>query len=269
MGRRMPGRLLLVTPAVVAAAVLAGCATAAPSPGAAPSPSAPSSSDADATLLCGDSPVSVDALEQARPATELPPDVVAVLEGPSVPIEGPLSAWLIETESAEHVAIMRKVDPPQDLGGGDIRDYQLVAISTGTEHAMPLTPPWGLEAAGDCALTISLGDLIQADVVLDPDARPEPDDDAVALLVTERACNSGEPATGRVELVELVETETTVEVVIGVRPNRPDDGGPAVFTCPGNPPTPFTVDLEQPLGDRAILNAAVVPAREITAPTGW
>ena len=93
---------------------------------------------------------------------------------------------------------------------------------------------------------------------------PESDDERIALLVTESACNSGGQATDRVELVELVETETTVGVVIGVRPH--EDG--MARTCISNPPTPFTVDLEEPLGDRAIMNAAVVPQREIALPEG-
>ena len=56
-------------------------------------------------------------------------------------------------------------------------------------------------------------------MALDPAAIPEAGDERISLLVTESACNSGDPATGRVELVELVETESTVEIVIGVRPD--------------------------------------------------
>ncbi len=92
-----------------------------------------------------------------------------------------------------------------------------------------------------------------------PRRRPPPESDHLALLVTEFACNSGQDATGRVELVEIAETESTVELVIGVRPS-----GAREASCQGNPATPFTIDLERPLGGRVILNAAVVPSREIT-----
>ncbi len=268
MGRRAWIAAFVGSASVLVVASLAGCAAAGsspdgPGPSPSPSPASAPGGESDEILLCQGTPVSVQALQDARPATDLAPDVVAVLEGPLMPIEAPLSDWVIETEAAEYVVIMRRIEPPLDLGGGDVVDYDLVAISAGAEHAIPLTPPWGLDRASSCALRIDLGGLVEASVALDPDALPEAGDDRISLLVTESACNSGDPATGRVELVELVETETTVEIVIGVRPNVPDDGSPSVHTCQGNPATPFTVELEEPLGDRMILDAAVVPPREI------
>ncbi|GAA1759581.1 hypothetical protein GCM10009747_18280 [Agromyces humatus] len=253
--------MLLVMAAALGAAVLAGCATAAPSPGAAPSPSAPSSGiDTDATLRCGDTPVPARALTEPRPATELSAEVLAVLENPLADVDEPLSDWLIAHETVERVVIMREREEPVDLGGGDIATYDLRAIEAADEHALPLDAPWGLVGAANCTPRIDLGTLTGAGVTLDPDALPDGGDERIVLLVTERECNSGRPATDRVELVELVETETTVEVVIGVRPHES-----GAFTCPSNPPTPFTVELEQPLGDRVIFDAAVAPAREISA----
>lgn len=216
---------------------------------------------ADAMLMCQGTPVPARALTEPRPAIELSAEVRSVLEHPSVGIDQPLSEWLIAHESAERVVLMHELEEPLDLGGGDIRTYDLIAISSAAEHALPADPPWGVDRATSCTPMLDLSPLTEAAVALDPDALPEPGDDRIALLVTEQQCNSGQPATDRVELVELVETDTTVEVVIGVQPN---EGG----TCPSNPPTPFAVDLEQPLGDRAVLNAAVVPAREITVPSG-
>ena len=48
----------------------------------------------------------------------------------------------------------------------------------------------------------------------------------------------------------------------------PRDEEGVAYTCISNPPTPFTVELERELGDREILDASVVPAQEITEPTG-
>ena len=269
MRRRRGTAALAALGAMLAVTVFAGCAGAGPSPEEAGQAGASSASepagDSDATLLCQGTAVSVRALRDAKPATDLDPDVVAVLEGPLMPIEAPLSDWVIETETAGYVVIMRPIEPPLDLGGGELVDHDLVAISAGAEHAIPLTAPWGLDRATSCALRIDLGGLVEARVALDPAAIPEAGDERISLLVTESACNSGDPATGRVELVELVETETTVEIVIGVRPDVNDDGSPSMHTCQGNPPTPFTVELRQPLGDRAILDAAVVPSRAIVA----
>ncbi len=213
----------------------------------------------DQMLFCGDIMVPARALTEPRSAADLSPEVQSVLADPLIGIDGPLSEWFIAHENAERVVILRESEEPLDLGAGDIRTHDLVAIETGAEQAIPLDPPWGVYALANCTPSIDLGSLTEASITLDPDAIPERDDDRVALLVTERACNSGRPATDRVELIELIETESTVELVIGIQPNT---GG----TCPSNPPTPFTIDLRQPLADRTILNAAVVPAQEITLP---
>lgn len=96
-------------------------------------------------------------------------------------------------------------------------------------------------------------------VTLDPASPPDPASSMVALLVTEAACNSGEPATGRIE-ARVVLKAATVEVEVGIRPRGGDQ------ECPGNPPTPFLIDLGEPLGDRMLLDASVEPPRPIRAP---
>lgn len=103
-------------------------------------------------------------------------------------------------------------------------------------------------------------DLGGAIVALDPDNSPDPDSSQVHLLVTEVACAGGKPADGRVTLGRLVEHEDRVELVIGVE-TPPGDGQ----TCPSNPPTPFAVELDEPLGARALVDVAVYPERELAA----
>jgi hypothetical protein len=83
----------------------------------------------------------------------------------------------------------------------------------------------------------------------------------VHLLVTERACASGEPATGRVRGSVLEVTATTIRITVGV---VPADGGQ---DCQGNPPTPYVLDLPEPLGERVLVDAGVDPEREIKAPS--
>ena len=217
------------------------------------------SSKPDEMLMCQGTPVPTQALTTPRPATELPAEVLSVLDDPALGIEAPLSEWLIAHESAELVTIMHELDEPVDLGAGDIRSYALITIAAAAEQAIPLEAPWGLHRSTLCTPTIDLGSFTEAGVTLDPDALPQSGDERIALLVTERECNSGQLAIDRIELIELIETKTTVELVIGVQPST---GG----TCVSNPPTPFTVDLEQPLAGRTILNAAVAPARAVTRP---
>lgn len=238
---------------VVAFTTLAATACASPDPSGDPPPD-----DRPDVVLCQGNEVPVQALEDPRPASELAPDAARALTGRDVSDLDPIE-WLVAEESDERVALMRKLSVPDDLGGGDIREYEIIVISTDAMPAGPGESEWALVQASTCSPRLDLGELDAAGVALDLSSSPAPEAERLALLVTEFACNSGQDAVGRVELVELTETESTVELVIGVRPS-----GAQLATCQSNPATPFTVELERPLGDRVILDAAVVPAREIT-----
>lgn len=203
------------------------------------------------------------ALREQRPATELSAEVQDVLENPLVDVEGELSEWFIVEESAEYVVIMRENAQLFDPGIGDVRTHSLRAISEFAASALPLESGWGLDRATSCTPSIDLGELDRATVTLDPDAMPGDEDERITLLVTEYGCSLGVAGADRVELIELVETDTTVELVIGLRQG---EAGPDI--CLREPTTQLTVGLEHPLGDRVILNGTVVPAREITTPTG-
>ena len=72
---------------------------------------------------------------------------------------------------------------------------------------------------------------------------------------------SGQSAERRIELVALTETTEEVQLWIGVRPRS---GGQH---CQGNPATPFTIELDQPLGDREIVDVSVMPPRPINVDT--
>ncbi|MFE5671014.1 hypothetical protein ACFQ58_05305 [Agromyces sp. NPDC056523] len=256
----------IVTSAVVA---LAGCASAGNAPSPAPSATdtaasstAPHPLDPDTILTCQGVEVSAGALAERMPASELPAELAALLEGsPVVPIDD-LDDWFLAVSSDEHVVLMRELDPPVDLGAGDVRDFDLLSVSA-TPGAMPIDDTWGVDVSTSCSPRIALDGLGEVSLTLDPAAPPQADDRELSLLATEWSCNSGQPATGRIEVVEIVETETTVELVVGVAPH-PE----GAYNCPSNPPTPLTVDLQRELGDRAIVDASFVPAHEITAPTG-
>ncbi|MFD2792767.1 hypothetical protein ACFS27_04305 [Promicromonospora vindobonensis] len=56
----------------------------------------------------------------------------------------------------------------------------------------------------------------------------------------------------------LVEQEDRIELGIGVEAPPGDDQN-----CPSNPPTPFTIELDEPLGDRTLMDVAVYPEREL------
>lgn len=213
-------------------------------------------------VLCQGNEVPVQALENPRPASELAPEAAPALDGRDVSDFDPVT-WLIAQESSDRVLLMNKLAVPDDDGYGDVRDYIYIVISTHSMESEPGKPVWAVVESSTCMPTLDLGELRAGAVTLDPSSPPAPESDRLALLVTEFDCNSGQNAEGRVEVVKLVETESTVEIVLGVRPSAAQEA-----SCQGNPATPFTVDLERPLGNRAVLNAAVVPAREIAAPAG-
>jgi hypothetical protein len=77
------------------------------------------------------------------------------------------------------------------------------------------------------------------------------------ILVTETACASGQSAAGRVEEPLLIREQARVQVAMFVRPLD----GPA--TCPSNPPTPYTLRLDRPLGDRTLADGGTIPPRPV------
>ncbi|WP_155345936.1 hypothetical protein [Acrocarpospora pleiomorpha] len=211
---------------------------------------------AEPAYACGNNPVPLEVLSDGRPATQLGPDGRAALKGHEVrPVED-LHKWRIVEESDERVAIIRELDEPRDPDTMKTTHGYLLVERFGPPDADG-RPSWHLRSSRRCDLRRVMDGLGVADVALDP-ARPATGT-GVHLLVTERACASGQPATGRVRVVSLEETDREVGLVIGV---ERFDGGGAV-TCQGNPPTPFTVELGQPLGDRVLRDAGVHPTREI------
>ncbi|HEY8134566.1 MAG TPA: hypothetical protein VIF08_00885 [Candidatus Limnocylindrales bacterium] len=112
---------------------------------------------------------------------------------------------------------------------------------------------WKFANMGDCQLHAALGDGAgAARWWLDP-RRPFPTADSVVLeiLVLEQACASGNYATGRILPPAVVYEAEAITVTIGVR----GVGG----TCQGNPDTPAVLTLNEPLGDRELLDGFFIP----------
>jgi hypothetical protein len=72
----------------------------------------------------------------------------------------------------------------------------------------------------------------------------------------ERECASGRPADGRIAdpIVEYGEDAITITV-----PVRRVEGG---ATCQGNPWTPFVLELDEPIGDRLLLDGGPWPPEQ-------
>lgn len=263
-----------VVTAAVAAGLLASCA-ASPEPtpvDSAPPVDAGSDVIGDGYLCQGDR-VSVDAFEARSPIADLSAERSSALaeaiwdDGSPLVLDDP-EQWWIASELDHRIVLMR------ELGDQEVDHIAMMVPLTGADFervaielvgdAPNRTAGWYVMSSGLCALSVDLGTLTVPRVQLDPAMPPDPDSTVLHLLVTERVCNSGRDAEGRVELVELSEEPSSVSVVIGVR-RAPGD----VQTCPSNPATPFQVELSEPLGDRVIIDAALADPRPITAWEPW
>ncbi len=124
-------------------------------------------------------------------------------------------------------------------------------------HQLRNTPAgWTLAgtSAGECRLRLAVPDGVGITAVgLDPANPVDPDSTTLYLLVRERACSGSADPTDRLRPPEVIETAADIRIAIAVVP-------PEGFqTCPGNPSVPITIELDQPVGDRALLDGMRVP----------
>lgn len=237
--------------AVLSAALVAVGATACQAPG-------PSGAAAEAaTYECLGDTIPAAALADAVTADAATGTARTAIDEAVWDDESPLELgeqrdWLVVEESDDRVVLLRELTGEQkEMGARGDRglagsDHQRIALEW--VDAVNLGPAWIVVADGFCPLTVQLDGLEVPTVQLDPGALPSPDDTEIHLWVTETACASGQTAEGLIELVALTETADTVAVTIGVRERTGDQ------TCPSNPPTPYTVTLDGPLGDRTVVD---------------
>jgi hypothetical protein len=205
---------------------------------------------------CGGSVYDPTELADAPRASSLPDGPAGAVDDVGEPAFDPSQDWRVLHQSGDRVDLVRELDEPFDNGAGDVRTHEARTLERITGAPNVPDGTWLLTSAGPCTQRLVTDDQLgDADLTLAH--HPSPGDTSVDLLVQERACASGQSAEGRIELVELTESTDQVHVRIGVRPR---DGAQE---CPGNPPTPFTIDLAEPLGDREIVDASVVPPRPV------
>jgi hypothetical protein len=206
---------------------------------------------------CGGSVYDPTELADAPPVSSLPDGPAGAVDDAGAPAFDASQDWKVVYQSDDRVDLVRELDEPFDNGGGDIRSHASLTLERVTGAPNVPDGTWMLMSRGPCTPRLVIDDdLVDTDLTL-ADA-PSPGDTSVDLLVTERECASGHSAEGRIELVELNETTEQVQLRVRVRPRDGDQ------SCQGNPPTPLTIDLGGPLGDREIVDASVVPPRPVT-----
>ncbi len=224
------------------------------SPSSMPSP--PTTASDGLAYECGTLALSPQDLDSAPPATELGDDGRAALDGTEVPPIDLDDGWRIIGEGPNELALVRELATPEQLGPGDVRTHEYLFVQYLQE--VEDGPAWHLGSVGSCALRRELLDGLQtADLALDPDHPLDPAATTIHLLAIERDCASGQAATGRVEVVTHDLTDDQLQLHVGIRPL---EGG---AECPGNPPTPFTVELAEPLGGRVPVDIALLPPRPL------
>ena len=85
------------------------------------------------------------------------------------------------------------------------------------------------------------------------ESEPQPDATELTLLVEERACSSGRKLTEENTDADIEYTEEEIHIVMSGDPLR------GAYNCIGNLPAPITVQLEEPIGDRRLVDAGSYP----------
>lgn len=253
-----------LTIVLVATVALTGCArsggAASPSASATtsppPSPPAPSQSAAaaeqiryvciegHASFTIGDIEDAPAADARADPAWDL---LQALLEEQASVEESDLPAdgWLRVVNSPEEVVFLAATPIVE-------RPYAVVHVVPGGGY---LTQDgWGVDSFGGCLPRLDVSDDVSvASWWVDPQAEPiGQDSESIPALVLELACASGGTAEGRIVPPTIVYGATEVTITIIVRSLGDAE-------CPGHPPTPYTIELAEPLGHRTLVDGGSFP----------
>ncbi len=205
---------------------------------------------------------------------EYPPDlIVACPGGPSFPIGALDDIAVISADDPD--GMLAAIAPFLDSEEGAFwpqEGWQLLHESP--QEAFLVTPFEGslafmfIEREGDdwvwsgssidgnpCDLQYALPERLNTvEWRLDPSApAPGPDATDLHVLLTERECVSGQEIGDRLVGPQVIITETDVRIVFAAEPPPGD-----AFDCQGNPETPFTVELPEPLGNREIVEGMAI-----------
>lgn len=142
------------------------------------------------------------------------------------------------------VVFLNERNAPEPIEGGP---YTYITLKLGPSG-------WAFEGSGDCQPHgVPGSDFGQATWTLDPNvAALGTDTRTLHLLVQELACSGGRSASGRISPAFVVESRHEVAIELFVQ-GLPVDGD-----CPASPPTPATLRLPTPLGDRTLLDVGAM-----------
>lgn len=237
--------------------VLAGCASDAPAAPTAASPTeAPPAEAADpvrtiSEVSCGGPGFPIGILDEPGRAETFDDPAAAVLRhhlaNPTAD-----SGWLPDAGWREVARTETEVTYVADAAPVTDPPYAVVTVVREDNG-------WIVAGWSQCRLQASVGpDLGLASFRVAPDVPLAPGSIEIPVLVTERACNSGRDAQGRIVDPLIVLGDEAVTVTFAVRPVEGDQD------CPSNPETPHLLILPEPLGERELLDGSEIPPRDAT-----
>lgn len=273
--RHMPILALLAS-----ALLLSGCALDASSEQrpdqAAASPTGESDPASTDTYLCGSLRIPASAIEDPTRIAELDAagkkaiDSATYDDGLPLELDSP-EEWIVAVRTESSIALIRPkpaIAAEASLENNELADYYFGPESAQDFELVNLTtdlwPGWAVQANSSCALTVDLGDLVVPHIWVEPDIYHEYPDDVpeLRLLVLDPNCGGDTDMPARIEVVSVEETRSSVRVLLGVHAL-----GEGAYTCQGFPPTPYTLTLSQPLGEREVIDASHVTRRVIREST--
>ena len=221
-----------------------------------PTPSPTPSPSAEVLYSCGDEPgfppSALDAPTGAEKGDDAPAEALRRFletpEGESLPDAG----WRVLFSSDEEVVFAAEPGTgPQDPGEDeDTFPYVEVEDERGT---------WKAVDAGQCRPTAFFEGLAPASWTLAGDAPPD-DAREIDVLVHEMSCSSGHTAEGRIRSPRVAYRDESVTITFAVEPLPPSQD------CQASPPTPYTVELDEPLAGRKLLDGVHYPPSPPAAP---
>lgn len=237
-----------LVPLLALLAFAAACTTAVP---AAPPAAGVDPVRAETRVTCGGPGFPVSVLSEPG-AAEQNADPAAVALRRHLATGGPDVAWLPATGWREAVrtddSVIYIAEAPE-LDGPPLVEVSIERVDG----------EWSVGGWGQCWPTADVGpDLGQAEFRVAPGVELTAETTELDVLVTERACNSGTDAAGRIVAPAIIPTDEAVTVVFAVVPR------PGAHTCPSNPETPFRLELPEPLGDRILFDGSSMPPRDAT-----
>lgn len=214
---------------------------------------------------------------------ELPgPRVSCGGDGPGWEADAMAGGIQTETPRADIAAALRRTEDEMGIDGPFAGTRRWIVLAEDEDVLTIGTGRWTAEGPGDDAMVVTYdregdqldwsghGQCLHLAPVLTDDrswvqvtAPPEGLDRSatdLTVLVMEHQCTGARDP--RPFLDEPVLEQTPDRVLVSWTSSRPEGGA----TCPGNPSVPVTLVLDEPLGDRPLLDGSTWPPTEVGAP---